>query len=144
MKRGRSQCRPIDHGSRPGLSLDRRAKGNQLVDDRDNETWLIDAGHMVIEKRIAEGEAALTPRELLIHRFWVVDYSMRNAGDLAAARDLAPQFRLEGLAAAQALGHPGAIALFSLGEGELERRYFDLFDGVCDELRTTETPPAGR
>lgn len=107
------------------------------MDDRDNQTWLIDAGHDVIEKRIAQGEAALTPYEQLIHRFWVIDYSMRNAGDLATAHDLAPHFRSEGLGAAQALGLPHATGMFTLSEGELERRYFDLFDAVVEELRST-------
>ncbi len=31
--------------------------------DTDNETWLIDAGHAIIEKKRAEGAAALAPRE---------------------------------------------------------------------------------
>ena len=101
----------------------------------DNETWLIDAGHTIIEKRRAEGVEALTPRERLIHAFWVADYSMRNAGDLASAHDLDPDYLRGGQSAAAALDLPAAIAMFSLSEGELERRYFDLFDQMCDALR---------
>lgn len=103
--------------------------------DIDNETWLIDAGHAVIAKRIAEGADSLTPRDRLIHAFWIADYSMRNAGDLATARDLDPVYLKSGRAAAAVLGMPEAIALFSLSEGELERRYFELFDAVCEALR---------
>jgi len=105
------------------------------MDDDDNQTWLIDEGHGVIEKKTAIGVANLLPRERLIHCWWIADYSMRNAGDLATARELDPHYRSDGLAAAQALALARASAAFALSEGELERRFFDLFDGVCDELR---------
>lgn len=101
----------------------------------DNQTWLIDIGHEIIEKKCAQGIETLTPRERLIHCFWIADYSMRNAGDLATARDLDPGYRTDGERAAEALDLPLAEAMFALSEGELERRYFDLFDGVCEELR---------
>lgn len=101
----------------------------------DNQTWLIDLGHAIIEKKRAQGRDALTPRERLVHCFWIADYSMRNAGDLATARDLDPLYRADGAKAAAALDLPLSSAMFALSEGELERRFFDLFDGVCDELR---------
>jgi hypothetical protein len=105
-----------------------------MVED-DNETWLIDSGHAIIEKKAAVGVAALTPRERLIHCFWITDYSMRNAGDLAAARDLDPRYQTDAVAAATALGLSRTAAIFSLSEGELERRFFGLFDDLCAELR---------
>jgi hypothetical protein len=77
----------------------------------------------------------LTPRERLIHRLWVADYSMRNAGDLASAHDLAPRFLADGLAAARILGLPQANAAFALSAGEFERRFFDLVDALIAELR---------
>lgn len=101
----------------------------------DDQTWLIDHGHELIEKKRARGVESLSPRERLIHCWWIADYSMRNAGDLATARDLDPKYRDDGLAAATALGLAHSIAAFSLSEGELERRYFDLFETVCSELR---------
>ena len=103
--------------------------------DIDNETWLVDAGHAIIEKKRAEGADALTPRERLIHGFWIVDYSMRNAGDQASARDLDANYLTRARSAAAALDLPAATATFALSEGELEHRYFDLFDGVCGALR---------
>jgi hypothetical protein len=112
------------------------------LDRRDPETWLIDAAHAVIARRTADGDAALTPRERLIHRFWVADYAMRNAGDLAPARDLAPDFRAAGLAAAQALALPNASEAFALSEGEFERRFFDLFEGVVAEVRHARVGPS--
>ncbi len=104
-------------------------------DDLDDETWLIDAGHLLIEKKRAMGSEALTPRERFIQCFWVADYSMRNAGDLATARDLDPRFREDALAAAMLLDLPIAVSTFALSDGELERRYFDIFGPLCAELR---------
>lgn len=109
--------------------------GESKTDGIDNQTWLIDVGHAIIEKKRAQGIEVLTPRERLIHCFWIVDYSMRNAGDLATARDLDPLYLLDGAQAASVLDLPLAGALFGLSEGELERRFFDLFDGICEELR---------
>ncbi len=110
-------------------------KGDSAGRSVDDGTWLIDAGHEIIEKRRRDGDDMLTPRERLIRALWTVDYSMRNAGDLATARDLDAQFREIGRAAAETLGLPSALEAFSLSDGELERRYFDLFDGICAELR---------
>lgn len=110
-------------------------KGDSQPSGIDNQTWLIDAGHDIIEKKRVGGVDALIPRDQLIHGFWVADYSMRNAGDLATARDLDPRYLVGAHAAATVLGLPRAMAAFGLSEGELERRFFDLFDGVCDELR---------
>lgn len=103
--------------------------------DVDDQTWLIDIGHAIIEKKRTCGIDGLTPRERLIHCLWVADYSMRNAGDLATARDLDARFPTDARAAATALNLPQTIAAFSLSEGELERRFFDLFGPVCAELR---------
>jgi len=108
--------------------------GNDRV-EVDDQTWLIDIGHAIIEKKRAGGIDGLTPRERLIHCLWIADYSMRSAGDLATARDLDARFVADARAAATALDLPQAIAAFSLSEGELERRFFDLFGPVCAELR---------
>jgi len=101
----------------------------------DNQTWLIDAGHELVEKKRSEGLAGFTPRQRLIHCFWVVDYSMRNAGDLVTARELEPDWHDVARRAAEALALPVATEVFGLREGELERRYFDMFDSLCAELR---------
>ncbi|WP_332770517.1 hypothetical protein [Phenylobacterium sp.] len=53
-----------------------------MREQHDNETWLIDTGHDVIEKKAATGPASLNPRERLIYCLWVADYGMKNAGDL--------------------------------------------------------------
>ena len=105
------------------------------MDDFDNETWLIETGDVVIEKKVATGAGSLSDAELLIYCLWVADYGMRNAGDLETASDLFAPFHTQGREAAERLVLPKALALFSMSRGDLERRYFDFFDEVCEELR---------
>lgn len=105
------------------------------MNDEDSETWLLNAGHEVIEKKVAHDYASLSPIERLIYCLWVADYGMRNAGDLITAADLYPPFLSEGRSAAGVLGLPRSIAAFSLASSELELRYFELFDGMVEEIR---------
>jgi len=104
--------------------------------DDDDETWLLEEGDRVIEKKAAEGYSSLGPRERLIYCLWAADYGMRNAGDLTTAADLHPTFLRDGQSAAQELDFPRCTAAFSLPNKKLEERYFDLFDGIVAELRT--------
>lgn len=101
----------------------------------DDETWLLDEGDRIIERKAAEGYSSLNPRERLIYCLWAADYGMRNAGDLSPAADLHPTFLRDGQSAAQELGLARSTAAFSLPDKELEERYFDLFDGIVAELR---------
>jgi hypothetical protein len=105
------------------------------MNDFTNETWIVDVGDEVIEKKAANGMDSLTPRERLIYCLWVADYGMRNAGDLETASDLYEPFQSQGSGAAMALNLPQTLSLFSLPRDEMEQRYFDLFDGVCEEIR---------
>ena len=101
----------------------------------DNETWLIDAGDIVINKEAKQGYVSLSPVERLTYCLRVADYGMRNVGDLVAALDLYPPFQEEARLAAMELGFPRSIAAFSLSTKDLEERYFQLFDGLCQEIR---------
>jgi hypothetical protein len=105
-----------------------------MLTERDNETWVIEAGDAVIRKQAERGDAALSPVEKLIYCLWVADYGMRNAGDLETASDHSPSFQEDALRAATELGLPRSIAAFSLPTAELQRRYFELFDGLCREI----------
>ncbi len=104
----------------------------------DNETWLIEAVHTVLEKEAAAGFPSLNAWERLLHSLWIADYGMRNAGDLETAADLDQHFQERGLEAAQTLALPDCIAAFSLSTDDLERRYFELFDTVCEEIKGAE------
>ncbi len=101
----------------------------------DNEEWLIETGHKIIEKKAKQGALSLTPPERLIYCLWVADYGMRNAGDLETARDLYKNFRTEGRQLAAELRLPFFLETFSLPTTELEREYFARFDRLCDEIR---------
>jgi hypothetical protein len=112
------------------------AKEGGMRTDFELETWIIEIGGGVIEKKAAYGEDALTPLERLIYCVWVADYGMQNAGDLDTASDVYPQFQEEGASLARDLGASRTHALFALPTTELEGCHFDLLSGVVDELDT--------
>ena len=105
----------------------------------DNQTWLIEAGDAIIKKEMRLGAASLTAIERLIHCLWVADYGMRNAGDLATAADVYPPFHKEALALAKSLALSATADAFSLPLDAFESSYYERFDSICDEIRTSET-----
>ncbi|MBP1857895.1 hypothetical protein [Rhizobium herbae] len=104
----------------------------------DNETWVIEAGHTILEKEAATGFASLEAWERLLYSLWVADYGMRNAGDLDTAEEVDEHFREKGLQAARELSLLKCIQGFSLAREDLERRYFELFDTMCEEIKGVE------
>ncbi len=104
----------------------------------DNETWIVDAGDSVVQKRAELGAAALQPLDRLIYCLWVADYGMRNAGDLCTARDLHPDFQAEAAKLAEGLGLTITQSAFALPSADLQQRYFQLFDAICDEIRAKQ------
>ena len=108
-----------------------------MIDDC-NETWLVAAAEGIRRKRMALGEASLAPRERLTYCLWVADQGMRNAGALAAARELHPAFLEEGRSAAERLGLSQVASAFSLSCDDLEQQYFSLFNGLATAIRTNE------
>ena len=107
---------------------------------RDNETWIIEEGHAIIERRVALGVDAVEPLDRLIYCLWVADYGMRNAGDLETASDLYDDFQDEAVRFSNELSLPLTHAAFALPRLELEQRYFALFDEVCEEIRAVRAP----
>jgi hypothetical protein len=104
----------------------------------DNETWVIEEGDRVIQKKAGQGFDSLTDWERLVYSLWVADYGMRNAGDLSSASDVLADWQAAGLRAAEVLSLPAARAAFALAPGVLQERYFDLFNAVCGEVRSAE------
>lgn len=100
-----------------------------------HEHWLREAGETIAAKRRATLEHGSTPRDDLIFSLWLTANSMRRAGDLTHARAVCPAYRASAAQAAVTLALPLASAAFSASEGTLERRFFDLFDDLCRELR---------
>jgi hypothetical protein len=105
----------------------------------DTATWLLEAGSAVIDKKARDGPHSLTPWERLVYCLWVTDYSMRNAGDLDAARDIRMDFQSEGARIAKILELPFIHASFALPPSALESDYFARFDALCHEVRTAST-----
>ena len=101
----------------------------------ENENWIIDAGDEVIAKKAGVGVAGLSARERLIYCLWVADYGMRNAGDLATARDLYPDFQQEAASLAQELSLPFTCESFLLPVAAFQQQFFQRFDSICHELR---------
>jgi hypothetical protein len=101
----------------------------------DNETWIIDAGDAVIQKKTREGIASLSSIEGLVYCLWVADYGMRNAGDLEAARDVYADFQTEAVRFSQELGLGTTHRVFSLPVPDLQREYFSRFEEICDEIK---------
>ena len=100
----------------------------------DYESWLLDAAEPVLRREIEVGAAALAGWERALYCLWIADYSMRNAGDLRSAYDLASDFKSAGLAAARATDLRAMASLFALDDAEFEQRYAGSFDEVCREL----------
>jgi len=101
----------------------------------DNETWLLDASEVIWKKALEAGRGSLSPLEHLISGLAVIDYCMRNAGDLANITDGGLPHLDDARSASVELGLQQCIAAFSLPPQALEQRYFDLFDAIMAEVR---------
>jgi hypothetical protein len=101
----------------------------------DNESWVIDTGDAVIQKKSRGGMTSLSAQERLIYCLWVADYGMRNAGDLDTARDVYPDFQTEASRLARELSLPFTGESFSLPKALLQNEYLERFDRICDEIR---------
>lgn len=106
----------------------------------DNETWVIETGEEIIQKKSRSGIENLTPWETLVYCLWVADYGMRNAGDLDTAFNLYPTFQTDGYLNAKALALPITQNTFALAKLEFEKQYFGRFEAVCDEIKSAKSP----
>ncbi len=109
----------------------------------ENQSWVVDRGGGVVEKRAKSGFGGLSDWERLVYCMWVADYMMRNAGDFGNAQDMYPDFQKDAKHYAERLSLPVTHEAFSLPSRKLQREYFDRFEAVCDELRRAEPKAAG-
>lgn len=103
----------------------------------DMETWLLEAGDEIIEKRTEQGEASLSPPEHAIYCMWALDYAVRNAGSLDALEDV-HETAIEDLAAfarTQKIGVLSALLDMAADEEAFIDAYYVQFDAACTELR---------
>jgi hypothetical protein len=95
------------------------------------ENWLIETGDDIIHKKAATGWQNLSDAEKLTYCLWVLDYGMRNAGDVQTAADVFPEFQSEGETSARRLGLSDVAALFGDVNSLSQQSYFDAFDETC-------------
>ena len=101
----------------------------------ENETWIVERGGDVVEKRTRIGPESLSTWERLVYCLWVTDYMMRNAGDFANAVDLYPTFQSDAKDLSSKLSLALTHQAFSLSEVDLQRQYFDRFQAICNEIK---------
>ena len=106
-----------------------------MMHPTDNETWVIETGDAIIQKKASLGMAGISPWEALVYCVWVADYGMRNAGDLDTAEDVYAGFHLDARRIADELSLPVTHAVFSLPKNDLEEQYFNRFDDMTYEIR---------
>lgn len=104
----------------------------------ENETWLIERGDKIIGKKTKLGLNSLTELEHLIYCVWVVDYSIRNAGDLSATEDLYAPFKKQGRTLAEHLKLDKLCSFFILDAKMMTENYFQSFEEICTELMVAE------
>jgi hypothetical protein len=104
----------------------------------DNEDWIVERGGEIVEKKSRSGLSALDDWEHLVYCVWVADYMMRNAGDFANAEAMYPSFQAEARNRARKLGLKATEETFALAPAQLQREYFDRFEGICSEIKTAE------
>lgn len=107
-----------------------------------NQTWVVETGDRVIQKKANAGVSSLSDWERLVYCVWVADYMMRNAGGFADAEDMYPTFRTDAAQLAARLGLAVTGDTFSLSERKLRKEYFARFERVVDEIRNAEPSAA--
>src|SRR3982751_2291259 len=104
----------------------------------ENQTWVVERGGVVVEKKSQVGLAGLSDWERLLYCFWVTDYMMRNAGDFANAEVMYPDFQVDAARFAKSLGLATTYQTFSLSRRKLQREFLGRFESICEEIKRTE------
>ncbi len=108
------------------------------TESTDNETWLIEVGDEIIEKKASSGYEKLSMLERSIYCLWVLDYAVRNSGGLGQIEDLHSSALVELLSSAESQNWKRVESLVSGSENEPEfcEKYYEQFDLACNELRS--------
>jgi hypothetical protein len=115
----------------------------------ENESWIVDRGALVIEKKAQSGGDSLNEWERLVYCLWVTDYMMRNAGDFANAQVVYPDFQSDAKRFAKQLSLratcEGILALPKEAPARIFRAVRGHLQRVeeCRTWRFTEWRPSG-
>jgi hypothetical protein len=112
------------------------------VSHSENQSWVVQRGGDVVEKKAQSGIDELSDWERLMYCLWIADYMMRNAGDFGNSEDMYPDFQKDATHFAERLRLPITREAFSLSRRKLQKEYFDRFEAICDELRGAEPSAA--
>jgi hypothetical protein len=104
----------------------------------ENESWVVQRGHVVIKKMARTGKDSLNDWERLLYCFWTADYMMRNAGDFANATAMYRDFQTDAVQYAKKLGLAKTLETFLLSQKNLEREYFKRFEAICNEIKSAD------
>ena len=104
----------------------------------DNESWLIEIGEEIIEKKAAVGICALTNIEHAIYCLWVIDYAVRNSGSLEPVKELYPTAikDLSNLSQTNSWLLNSKTAAESENPAQFCSSYYESFENRCGELRS--------
>ncbi|MRJ44614.1 hypothetical protein KF946_10100 [Idiomarina loihiensis] len=109
-----------------------------MIASTDNESWLIDCGDEIIQKKAGSGFSGLSDWERLVYCLWVADYSIRNAGDLGAAEDLYEDYRKDLLFFSRELELTKTSEVFASATEFAPEQYERRFEDICREVRKAE------
>lgn len=101
------------------------------------ESWLLDEGDKVVERKAEIGLEQLSEADQLLYCLWVADYSLRNAGDLESGNQLLPGWLARLVELAARLGLSGVESFFrelpAAGGGAFDL-YWEHFSQLCQEV----------
>jgi hypothetical protein len=105
--------------------------------DIDNETWLIEEGKRIIEKKSREDFDSLSSLEKAISDFWVIDYAGRNSGTLEPIRELSENSisKLKEFAKNNNCRHLYSMLKLAKDENTFCNTYYQNFTNACKDLR---------
>ena len=103
----------------------------------DNETWLIEEGKRIVEKKSHEGFESLSSLEKAIYDFWVIDYAVRNSGTLEPIRELSENSisRLKEFAENNSCNYLYSMLKLAKDEKTFCNTYYQNFNNACKDLR---------
>lgn len=102
------------------------------------ETWLLDVGDTIIDKKAKSSYESLRPIEQAIYCMWVVDYAVRNSGTFGPIEDIHPASLVElaEFSTRNNLVHLSALIADSDDEEFFCESYYQRFDEACGDLKT--------
>ena len=103
----------------------------------ETETWLIEEGDRIIQKKSREGFDSLSSLEKAIYDFWVIDYAVRNSGTLQPIRELSEISisRLKEFAKNNNCHHIVSMLELTKDENVFCNTYYQNFDNTCQDIR---------